>query len=66
MIKIKANSKFKERISVNSKLCTTKEWVELCNGKKVDLKDESAKKLISYGLAEKINSPKPKKVKEKK
>ena len=64
-MKIKANNKI-SRLGGNSKLLSASEYSSLRRGKIVDLKDESAKKLISYGLAEKINTPKPKKVKEKK
>jgi hypothetical protein len=64
-MKIKANNKI-SRLGGNSKLLSGSEYSRLKRGKIVDLKEESANKLISYGLAEKINTPKPKKVKEKK
>ena len=64
-MKIKANHKI-SRLGANSKLFTGSEYSRLRRGKVVDLKEESANKLINYGLAEKANTPKPKKVKEKK
>ena len=64
-MKIKANNKI-SRLGGNSKLLSGSEYSRLRRGKIVDLNEESANKLISYGLAEKISTPKPKKVKEKK
>ena len=66
ILKVKANRKFSERVGCNSKLYSNAEYDKLKRGKIVDLNQESAKKLISYGLAEKVSSPKPKKVKENK
>tara|TARA_Y100001963_G_scaffold95444_1_gene131345 strand:+ start:67 stop:261 length:195 start_codon:yes stop_codon:yes gene_type:complete len=64
-MKIKANEKI-SRLGANSKLFSGSEYSKLKRGQVVDLNEESANKLISYGLAEKISTPKPKKVKEKK
>ena len=65
-MKIKANNKFKDRLDSTSSPCTRVEYSKLSRGEVVEVKDEVGDKLIRYGLAEKIDSPKPKKVKEKK
>ena len=65
-MKIRANSKFKEKLSANSKLYSGVEYSKLVRGKAVKLTDKAAAKLISYGLAEEVKA-KPKKAnKEKK
>ena len=65
-MKIKANSKFKERLGSNSKLYSCVEYSKLKNGKVVDLKEASAIKLISYGLAEEVKAKPIKAKKESK
>ena len=65
-MKIKANNKFKDRLDSTSSPCSRVEYSKLCRGEVVEVKDEVGSKLIRYGLAEKISSPKPKKVKDKK
>ena len=63
-MKIKANNKFKDRFDSTSSPCSRVEYSKLSRGEVVEVKDEVGGKLIRYGLAEKISSPKPKKVKE--
>ena len=65
-MKIKTNNKFKDRLDSTSSPCTGVEYSKLSRGEVVDVKDEVGDKLIRWGLAEKISSPKTKKVKEKK
>lgn len=62
-MKIKAKPKFVDRLGANNKLYTSIEFSKLKRGKVVDLKEASAIKLISYGLAEEVKA-KPKKAKK--